>query len=60
MNTPKQPTLPDPKTTPTPPSPHPLDRPDERKEGGPDLGKSDKQRENRDKSADDAAEVAPP
>lgn len=60
MNTPKQPTLPNAETTPTPPSPHPLDRADERKEGGPDHGKADKQRENRDKSAEDASEVAPP
>lgn len=60
MNTPKQPTLPDPESVKTPPSPHPLDRPDERKEGGPDLGKADKQRENQEKSQEDASEVAPP
>jgi hypothetical protein len=60
MNKPKKPTLPDPETTPTPPSPHPLDRLDERKEGGPDLGKADKQRENKRKSSDDAAELETP
>lgn len=60
MNTPKQPTLPDPESVKTPPSPHPLDRPDERKGGGPDLGKADKQRENQEKSQEDASEVAPP
>jgi hypothetical protein len=54
MNTPRSPRLP--KTTPeTPPDkPHPLNRPDERKEGGPDFGKADKQRENRNKTVQDA------
>ncbi|MBR0656646.1 hypothetical protein [Plastoroseomonas arctica] len=60
MNEPKKPTLPDPETTKAPPSPHPLDHPDERKEGGPDHGKADKQHENKRKSAQDAEDAESP
>ncbi|MEO3474522.1 hypothetical protein AAFN86_21830 [Roseomonas sp. CAU 1739] len=55
MNKPRRPRLP--KITPDAPpdKPHPLYRPDERKEGGPDYGKGDKQQENRRKAEEDAA-----
>lgn len=58
MNEPRRPRLP--RITPTgaPDKPHPLDRPDERKEGGPDFGKADKQHENRRKAETEAEEQA--
>ena len=56
MSDPKRPHLP--KTAPQPPpeKPHPLHRPDERKEGGPDYGKAERQQENRRRTEDEAAE----
>ena len=58
MKQPRQPRLP--KITPEaePKAPHPLHRPDERKEGGPDFGKADKQHENRRKAEDEAESQA--
>lgn len=55
MNTPRRPDLPENAPEKAPDKPHPLHRPDERKEGGPDFGKDGKQRENRRKTQDDAA-----
>lgn len=55
MPEPRRPRLP--RITPeaaTAPGPHPLHRPDERKEGGPDYGKADKQQENRRETERDA------
>ena len=54
MNKPRRPVLP---TKPPPtlsPEPDPRWRPDERKEGGPDFGKEERQQEKADKSRDDA------
>ncbi|MBR0649317.1 hypothetical protein GXW78_06565 [Roseomonas terrae] len=56
MNTPRPPHLPKNAPEPPPEKPHPLHRPDERKEGGPDFGKADKQQENRRKTKNDAEE----
>ncbi len=57
MNTPRKPRLP--KLAPETPSvPHPLHRPDERKEGGPDHGKAEKQEENRRRIEQDGEEGA--
>ena len=55
MNKPRRPRLP--KITPqsAPDKPHPLHRPDERKEGGPDFGKAEKQQENRRRTEEEAA-----
>ena len=54
MNTPKQPRLPQISPEPPPDRPHPLNRPDERKEGGPDYDKAQKQREHHERTEDDA------
>lgn len=54
MNKPRRPALP---TTPPPTlpvEPDPRQRPDERKEGGPDFGKEARQHEKADKSRNDA------
>lgn len=55
MSDPRRPRLPriTPEAT-TAPGPHPLHHPDERKEGGPDHGKAEKQRENHRKMERDA------
>lgn len=55
MNTPRKPRLPPMAPMPPPDTPHPANRPDERKEGGPDYGKAEKQHENRRKAQEDAA-----
>jgi len=63
MNLPRRPRLPEAARTPPPDRPHPLRHPDERKEGGPDFGKENLQREKalRDRrDADRAAEEGPP
>lgn len=53
----KQPDLP--KHAPTDrKGPHPLHRPDERKEGGPDFGKADRQREQSERAQREAEEQA--
>ncbi len=55
MSTPGKPTLPDQAPTRPPAAdPHPLQRPDERKEGGPDFGKAGKQERNKEKAKEDA------
>lgn len=51
---------PDPSMEDAPPGPHPLDRPDERKEGGPDFGKAASQAEKHDRDAEDARQDAHP
>ena len=38
--------------------PHPLDKPDERKEGGPDFGKADRQRQQSERIEHEAEEQA--
>lgn len=58
MNKPRRPHLPEAAPTPPPEKPHPLLRPDERKEGGPDYGKADRQQENRRQTEDEAREEA--
>ena len=55
MNTPRRPRLPKIAPEPPPDGPHPLRRPDERKEGGPDYGKAEKQHDNRRRAEDEAA-----
>ena len=59
MNEPRKPRLPKIEPDkPAPRGPHPLDRPDERKEGGPDFGKAGKQHEHHRKVEDEAEEQA--
>ncbi len=60
MNTPKAPNLPKINPKPVADTPHPLDRPDERKEGGPDFGKAEKQHENHAKAEKDGRTDDPP
>lgn len=54
MNSPRQPRLPKVPAEPPYRDPHPLHRPDERKEGGPDFGKAEKQRENHSRAKEEA------
>ena len=56
MNTPSRPRLPKIAPQSPPEKPNPLHRPDERKEGGPDFGKAEKQQENRRKTEREAEE----
>jgi hypothetical protein len=46
-NHPRKPRLPETAPHPPPHEPDPMRRPDERKEGGPDYGKAEKQHQNR-------------
>jgi hypothetical protein len=54
--TPRQPPGPAPDQGAAPPNPHPLQKPDERKEGGPDFGKAEGQAEHQDQAAQDGAQ----
>lgn len=58
MNSPRQPRLPKVRAEPPYPDSHPLHRPDERKEGGPDFGKAEKQHENRNQAKEEARKEA--
>ena len=53
----QQPDLPEHAPTDTK-GPHPLDKPDERKEGGPDFGKGDRQRRESERAQREAEEQA--
>jgi len=53
----KQPSLPE-HAPPDRRGPHPLHRPDERKEGGPDFGKEDRQRRESERARREAGEQA--
>jgi hypothetical protein len=58
MNKPRRPPLPETDVEVPPDRPHPLNRPDERKEGGPDFGKAEKQRENHEIAEEEVQEEA--
>ena len=60
MNSPRRPRLPKMEPEKTKLGPHPLDRPDERKEGGPDFGKAEKQHDNHAKVEQEAIEESAP
>ncbi len=57
-NRPRTPRLPETAPQPPPNEPHPMHRPDERKEGGPDYGKAEKQYQNRRRAEDEAEDEA--
>lgn len=52
---PSQPPGPAPDAPQPPTDPHPLQKPDERKEGGPDFGKAEGQEEKQERDAQDGA-----
>jgi hypothetical protein len=58
MNSPRRPRLPKLDSEKTKLGPHPLTRPDERKEGGPDFGKAEKQHDSHDKVEEEAVQEA--